>query len=257
MAAFEGAQLKYSWRELEPEKGAYKFDPIRRDLGFLAAKGKKLFIQLQDVSFDDAIVNSPRYIEAARQLPEGWVAKRWDPAVRARFAALLNALGTEFDGRIEGINLPETAIEVGRPKGFTFAGYRDAIVSNMAALKKAFPKSVAMQYANFMPGEWLPGEDKGYLRSVYQAARRLRVGVGGPDLLPRRRGQLDHAYPLIRECAGIVPTGIAVQTGNYGQITIPELHQFARDNLKVNYIFWSAEEPFYSRDLLPYLRLRH
>ena len=127
----------------------------------------------------------------------------------------------------------------------------------MTALKKAFPKSVAMQYANFMPGEWLPGEDKGYLRSVYQAARRLRVGVGGPDLLPRRRGQLDHSYPLIRECAGIVPTGIAVQTGNYGQIAIPELHQFAREHLKVDYIFWSTEEPFYSRDLLPYLRLRH
>jgi hypothetical protein len=41
------------------------------------------------------------------------------------------------------------------------------IITNMKALKQAFPKSVAMQYANFMPGEWRPTEDKGYLRAVY------------------------------------------------------------------------------------------
>ena len=29
--AFEGAQLKYTWRELEPEKDAYDFSAIRQD----------------------------------------------------------------------------------------------------------------------------------------------------------------------------------------------------------------------------------
>ena len=64
------------------------------------------------------------------------------------------------DGKIEGVNLPETAVDFGEsgrlfPKGFTPKGYRDAVVSNMAALKRAFPRSVTIQYANFMP------EDKG------------------------------------------------------------------------------------------------
>src|SRR5206468_4628526 len=53
------------------------------------------------------------------------------------------------------------------------------------------------------------------LRRVYQRARELGVGVGGPDLLPYKPGQMSHSYPLIRECAGKVPTGIAVQDGNY------------------------------------------
>lgn len=44
--AVEGAQLKYVWRELEPEQDRYDFSPIRKDLAFLASKGKKLFIQL-------------------------------------------------------------------------------------------------------------------------------------------------------------------------------------------------------------------
>ena len=44
--------------------------------------------------------------------PDGWVAKRWNRKVRERFALLLQALGKEFDGKIEGINLQETSIEV-------------------------------------------------------------------------------------------------------------------------------------------------
>jgi hypothetical protein len=82
-------------------------------------------------------------------------------------------------------------------------------------LKRAFPKSVAMQYANFMPGEWLPVRDRGYLRMVYERAMGLKVGVGGPDLLPHKPGQMSHCYPLIKQWARRVPTGIAVQDGNY------------------------------------------
>jgi hypothetical protein len=177
------------------------------------------------------------------------------------------ALGKEFDGKVEGINLAETAVDFGEsgrlfPKGFTPAAYRDAIVTNMMALKRAFPKSVTMQYANFMPGEWLPDKDQSYLRNVYRRAKEMKVGVGGPDLLPYKPGQMNHCYPLIRECAGKVPTGIAVQDGNYqhqnpktGQpVTISELVGFATEHLKVDYIFWCTQEPFYSQKLIPFLQ---
>ena len=284
--AFEGAQLKYTWRELERGKDAYDFSAIQHDLAFLSSKGKKLFIQLQDASFDPTIVNVPRYLvndarynggadkqysikddDEEHAVAEGWVARRWDPAVQERFHRLLLALGKEFDGKVEGINLAETAVSFGEsgrlfPKGFTPATYRDAIVTNMMALKRAFPKSVAMQYANFMPGEWLPGNDQSYLRSVYGQAKEMKVGVGGPDLLPYKPGQMSHCYPLIRECAGEVPTGIAVQHGNYQHkkskseqpITISELVEFATEYLKVDYIFWCNQEPFYSMNLIPFLQ---
>jgi hypothetical protein len=113
-----------------------------------------------------------------------------------------------------------------------------------------------------MPGEWLPADDKGYLRAVYKAARELKVGVGGPDLLPFRRGQLNHAYPLIKASAGIVPTGLAVQDGNYGDVnpetgkraSIGELINFAGDYLKLDYLFWCTEEPYYSNELIPFMQ---
>jgi len=284
--ALVGAQIAYSWRQLEPAKDEYDFSAIREDLAFLKSKGKKLFIQLQDVTFYEQWKGVPPYLlrdpiynggadkqyrvtneDEEHAVVDGWAARRWDPAVQARFHKLLFALGKEFDGRIEGINFAETAVGFGRsgrlfPKGFSFEIYRDAIITNMKALKKAFPKSVALQYANFMPGEWRPTEDKGYLRAVYTAAKDLGVGVGGPDLLPHRPGQLKSSYPLIREAAGIVPIGIAVQDGNYEDIdpktgkrvTISELIKFATEYLKVDYIFWYTQEPYYSEDVIPFMK---
>ena len=284
--ALEGAQIAYSWKQLEPSQDEYDFSLIREDLEFLKSKGKKLFVQLQDVTFSDSRVNVPRYLTSDpkynggvfRQYqikdeneeyaaPGGWMMRRWDPAVQERFHKLLSALGKEFDGRIEGINFAETSCTVGWtgklfPQGFSPAVYRDGIITNMKALKRAFPKSVTLQYANFMPGEWLPARDKGYLKAVYQAARELRVGVGGPDLLPFRRPQQTHPYPLIRAAAGITPNGVAVQDGNYEDInpatgkraTIPELIKFATEDLKLTYIFWCTEEPFYSSEVIPLLK---
>lgn len=46
-----GAQLKYTWRELEPERDRYELRPLLDDLAFLKKHGKRLFVQLQDVSF--------------------------------------------------------------------------------------------------------------------------------------------------------------------------------------------------------------
>jgi hypothetical protein len=285
-AAFEGAQLKYTWRELEPEKDHYEFSSIRKDLAFLTSKGKKLFIQLQEVSFDPKRKLVPDYLQTPEyhggvapqydndvdeQHPRiaGWVARRWDPAVQARFHKLLDALGKEFDGKIEGINLPETSVVFGEtgklfPEGYSPEIYRDAIITNMKALKRAFPRSVVMQYANFMPGEWLPENDKSYLRTVYKEAKALNVGVAGPDLLPFRRGQRNHSYPLIKASAGLIPTGIAVQDGNYAdedrtthkRASVAELLKFATENLNVDYIFWCTEEPHYSSELIPFLRGR-
>lgn len=286
--ALEGAQVSYSWRQLEPEKDAYDFSEVREDLAFLSARGKKLWVQVQDVTFSETRINVPRYLlsdpqyhggadkqyhfEAGKEaaaVVQGWVARRWDPAVQERLHRLFSALGKEFDGRIEGINLAESSVEFGEsgrlfPQGFSPTVYRDAVITNMRALKRAFPRSVVMQYANFMPGEWRPTDDKGYLRAVYDAAKELGVGVGGPDLLRYRPGQLKSSYPLIRDASRHVPAGIAVQDGNYAEKdpktgkrpTVGELLKFATEYLRVDYVFWCTQEPYYSGELIPFLKAR-
>jgi len=284
--ALEGAQMHFTWRELEPTKDHYDFSSVRSVLAFLKKNHKKLFIQLQEVTFSTKLINIPRYLQEdpryhgganlqydipgdddSQAKPEGWAPRRWDGAVRERFAKLLTKLGAEFDGKIEGISLPETSVTFGSsgklyPSGFTPETYFSGIVANMKALKRAFPRSVTLQYANFMPGEWLPEDNHHYLERVFAAAKQIGVGLGGPDLLPNRPAQMKHIYRFLPGCKGIVPTGIAAQDGNYAATdptlgrpaTIAEMETFARENLGVTYIFWCNEEPFFSTEVVPFLQ---
>lgn len=272
---FKGAQIMYSWRQLEPKQGEYDFSLLQQDYDYLTQFKKQLFVTLQDVTFHAKRKAVPDYILTAAYdggaeeqynndgRPGGWVAKRWNKRVRERFAQLMLALGKAFDGKIEGINLQETAIEV-KDSSFSELDYVTGVKENMLALKQAFPKSVTMVYANFMPGEWLPGNDKGYLRSIYQYGEQIGVGLGGPDLLVKRKGQLNHTLAMMHESHYSVPLGIAVEDGNYfdetGDATedktkkheniVPLLYAFAKDFLKVNYMFWSIQEPYFKEDVL-------
>lgn len=38
------------------------------------------------------------------------------------------------------------------------------------------------------------------------------------------------------------------------RVTVNEVYRFATDYLEIDYIFWGTEEPYYSREILPYLR---
>lgn len=269
---FQGAQIMYAWNELETSKGQYDFSIIEADLEYLKSRGRTLFIQLQDATFNPKFNAVPDYLlsdeydgGAVLQPEDGWAAKRWNPTVRQRFAALLVALGARFDGRVEGINLQETAVGVTNALDPTFTPerYVAGIRENLLALKKAFPRSTTLQYANFMPGEWLPWEDKGYLRAVYSFAEKNGVGLGAPDLMVRKKGQLNHALALMHEHQYSVPLGIAVQDGNYIGLTnsdkvvsqrenlVPLLHGFAAGFLRVDYMFWVDQSPYIEEDVLP------
>jgi hypothetical protein len=277
-----GAQIKYAWRDLEPRRDVYSFEKITEDLSALARRHKRLWIQLQDVSFGakdqvvpDYLLEDPAFGGGVANQYEGEppnarfvgrMARRWDPAVRARFAKLLDTLGRAFDGKIEGLNFAETAFSIGgnhalHPAGFTYDGYAQAIRAMMSSARAAFRRSRVIVYANFMPGEWLPDDDGGYLRGVYAYADSIGVGVGGPDLLPFRKGQRNHALRLIAARGATTVAGLAVQDGNLAErnpatgtrVSVEELGRYATDTLRLDYIFWGTEEPYYSREILPWL----
>jgi len=281
-----GAQLKYLWRELEPEENQYNLELIQNDLDFLTSKGKKLFIQLQDVTFDTTLRKPvPDYILTDKIYHggvniqyetsdgdkivrvDGYVTRRWDKHVAERFNRLLNVLGERFDGKIEGINLPETAVGFGEsgklyPEGFTPAIYRDAIMGYMTMAKKAFPISVVIQYANFMPGEWLPWDDKSYLRSLYLHAKEKGIGMGGPDIKIYKKAQMNHSYKFLKEYAESIITGVAVQDGNYEEINpktgkrvkVEEIYDFGQNYIGLDYIFWCTQEPYFTNEVVPFLK---
>jgi len=266
-----GAQLVYSWRSLETARDQYDFSEIERDLAWLTHLDRKLFIQIQDRFFEVKHRNVPAYLledpiyrgglvpqtdNPGENQPEGhgWVAQQWNPAVRERFQKLLSALAKKFDGRVWGINLPESAADVDRKNdqtGFTCDGYFAATLENIAHARKVFARSHVVQYANFWPCEW--ENERKYMSRTFEFAKRNRIGLGGPDIVPFQKAQMKNSYPFFNQYKGqlsLVAMAIQEPTLTYTNpetkkpFTRDEFVQFAQDYLGVDVIFWSTTSPW-------------
>lgn len=269
-----GVQIVYNWKALEKAKGEYDFSAIERDLKTTDALGKKLFIQIQDRFFSPEARNIPAYLTTDPQyggglVPQfdnpgedkpvgaGWVTMQWNPAVRERFQALLTALAERFDGKVYGINLPETAIDIdikGDKTGFTCDAYFDAELENLGFARKAFKQSHVIQYVNFWPCEW--ENDHKYMSRLFEYASANGVGLGGPDIVPYRKGQMKNSYPFFNKHKGelsFVAMAVQEPTLTYKNpksgkpFTREEFEGFATDYLGANVIFWSASTPWLTK----------
>lgn len=264
-----GVQVVYNWRKLEPKKGVYDFSAPERDLAFLSARHKKLWLQLQDRFFraqdrllPDYILHDPEYAGGlARQRDNpgegakagsGWVARQWNPEVRQRFQSLLAELARRLDGKIYGINLPESSADIDIAKetmvGFSCDQYFAATLDNANFARSAFALAHVVQYVNFWPCEW--DNDHGYMERFFHNAVERRIGLGGPDIIPYRKGQMKNAYPFFHRHKGQLATvAFAVQepTRTYinpktkQRFTDGEFLDFARDYLGATVIFWSVK----------------
>lgn len=263
----DGVQVIYSWKSLETEDGKYDFNKIERDLEFLATKKKKLWLQLQDRFFDINSKSIPNYLLTEKiydgglakqkdnpgesgESGQGWVTKQWNPNIRKKFQALIIALAKKFDGKIYGINLPETAADINSKveasHGFTCDNYFNATVENINVARQAFRKSHVVQYVNFWPCEW--DNDHNYMSRFFTNALDKNIGLGGPDIVPYRKGQMKNSYPFFNKNKNKLPiVAFAVQepTRTYinqatkRRFTEQEFLDFAINYLGAKIIFWS------------------
>jgi len=266
-----GVQVVYSWKSLEKARDQYDFSRIERDLAYLETLDRKLFVQVQDRFFEIQHRNVPAYLleepiyrgglvpqsdNPGENLPEGhgWVTQQWNPAVRGRFQKLLAALAQKFDGRVWGVNLPESSVDVDAKNdqtGFTCDGYFEATLENIAFARKVFRKSHVVQYTNFWPCEW--ENDHQYMSRAFEFAKQNRIGLGGPDIVPYRKGQMKNSYPFFNRYKGqlsLVAMAIQEPTLTYTnpetkkKFTREEFVDFAENYLGVDVIFWSASSPW-------------
>lgn len=268
---FAGAQRIYSWRSLEPSEGKYDLSGIESDVAVAEKLHKQLFVQVQDRFFDakargipDYVLTDPKYggglapefdhSDKTHGVTSGWVTKQWNGNVRARFQALLRALARKFDGRIAGVNLPETAadlVDTGKATGFTCDGYFNAELDNLAYARRVFSRSMVVQYVNFWPCE--RNNDHNYMARTFSFAAAEGVGLGGPDVVPFKRAQMMNSYPFFHQYRGKLklvamavqePTLKYINPGTAKPFTREEVVTFARDYLGVDIIFWTLEAPW-------------
>jgi hypothetical protein len=266
-----GVQVVYSWKSLETTLDQYDFSRIERDLALLDRVHKKLFIQIQDRFFEVQHRNVPPYLlqdpvyggglvsqvdnpGENKPVGHGWATQQWNPAVRARFQRLLAALAQKFDGRVFGINLPESAIDIDTKhdrSGFSCDKYFAAELENIAFARKAFAKSHVVQYVNFWPCEW--ENDRKYMSRVFEFAQSRGIGLGGPDIVPYKKAQMKNAYPFFNQYKGrlaLVAMAVQEPTLTYTNpatgkpFTREEFTAFADSYLGVNIIFWSLSAPW-------------
>ncbi|MBP2615546.1 hypothetical protein [Chryseobacterium jejuense] len=266
-----GVQIVYNWRALETSKDVYDFSGIEKDLEYLTSLDKKLFIQLQDRFFEpqaryvpDYILNGKEYTGGLvaqydnpgenKPVGSGWVTQQWNPAVRERYQKLIGELAKKFDGRIQGINLPETSIDIEMKKdktGFSCDTYFQAELDNLKFARHAFKKSYVLQYVNFFPCEW--ENDHQYMSRLFDFADKNNIGLGGPDIVPNKNAQMKNSYPFFNQYKGklsLVAMAVQEPTLTYKNpktnepFTKEEFVNYAQDFLGVNIIFWSVESPW-------------
>lgn len=269
--ALRGIQIRFNWAELETSYGVYNFTSIDKRLSELATKNKRLMILLETKSFDPVTPLVPNYLKNdpiyeggifafsndGSSTIKGYNIRLWNPMVRDRLSALISALGKRFNSHdyFEGIGLTETSMGVPiTPLTSTQTNdfYSNLLVVNKK-MRESFPNTMTFQFANY-PRPNLPALVSG-LKEMGAALGCPDVFIEDPGLLyPGDKWSYKGIYNYYPENSGLMPLTIQVETPNFTntrwdgtgyQPTVSELLSFARDNLKVNYIFWQRAPDYY------------
>jgi hypothetical protein len=91
-----------------------------------------------------------------------------------------------------------------------------------------------------------------YLGQIASAVAPLGIVMGGPDVLPDSWQLNYHSYPFFKQFKGKMKMFNSIQYDSYKHVhatkgyatkywTMAEMFRFARDDLNVNYLFWTRK----------------
>ncbi|WP_045226628.1 hypothetical protein [Methyloterricola oryzae] len=265
-AFLKGVSVIHQWRELEPTKGSYNFSRIESELAMAKAQGKQLMIQINDRTFwknwpdcvPDYLINDPIYKGGQSHIGIKCTALRWVPAVQDRLIALYRALGQKFNGdpNFEAIFVEEDGVETAGDNMSLYSsrGYTDQEKRGMDALAASFPNTQVFKFLSWGPN----------VGELFAYAKKLGLGVGGPDLVPDSKTFSTSFYT---QYSGKIPLHISSQDPRVNQYieqggSVERMLDFAISDpagLHVNYIIWDQPNYpnfSYKRDILPLLEAR-
>ena len=247
----------------------YDFSSIDKRLAELAARGKRLVIQVQTKSFNGRQV-VPNYLKTTeyeggefytsdygKTEIRGRNIKLWNLQVRDRLIALFKAMGERYNSHpyFEGISMIETAM--GNPLEPLSAAqvaefYTNKIIVHQQ-MRSFFPNTMTIQEVNY---------PRSILASFVGGLKDIGTALSSPDTFIEEEGLLYETtkydsdkgiYNYYADFSGAIPMIPTVMPKNYentkgdgtGYVpTIAQILAFARDTLRANYIFWTREEHY-------------
>ncbi|MBY0475225.1 MAG: glycoside hydrolase [Nitrosomonas sp.] len=267
--ALNGMMIRYFWADLEDSKGVYDFSSIDERLAELAARGKRLVIQVQTKSFNGRQV-VPNYLKTAEYeggeftisdfgstVVGGRNIKLWNFQVRDRLIALFKAMGERYNSHpyFEGISMIESAM--GNPieplTSYQVSGFYDNKIIVHQKMRLFFPNTMTIQEVNY---------PRSILASFVSSLKDVGAALSSPDTFIEEEGLLYPAtkydpnkgiYNYYSDFAGVIPMVPTIMPKNYentkgdgtGYVpTISQILAFARNTLNANYIFWTREEHY-------------
>lgn len=262
-----GLQLRYTWAELETDEGKVDASRILEDLDRVAKQKKRLHVLLMLKSFAGGNRPVPEYLERKtergaatfnigieeKEAPGGPRRRTgqnialWEPGVLKSLEEFLRGMGRQLDGHpaLEGVAINETSLGKAADRNIEDED-RIQFFKNLASanrtMRKAFPTTVTIQFVNF-PRQAIP--------ILVDQMPEYGIGLGGPDVFLDDRSLRDNVYTRYPGLAGKVPLAPSIQYENYvalkhqGQrTTVPleDLYNFARNELRANYLFWTRPQ---------------
>jgi hypothetical protein len=261
----KGCLKRYYWKELESSQGTYTLSELLSDLDWCHARGKKFIPMLVDKSFDTDSTNGanplPSYLasQAVVNQTGGYTALKWTSPVVARFKALLQALKTQASAResyasLEGFATQETSLGLTdaqmRNNGYTPEVFGDYYIDLITWAASTFPTKRTFWFFNFiasLDGE--PGQPQ--IDRVITATKSLGLAAGGPDCWPTSgagNALRNLTYPKYETHKNDCPLFVGMSVPSYtdqpltiggtGAMPMADVFAYARDTLRVNYVWW-------------------
>ncbi len=267
--ALNGMMIRYFWADLEDSKGVYDFSSIDKRLAELAARGKRLVIQVQTKSFNGRQV-VPNYLKTAEYdggeftisdfgstEVGGRNIKLWNPQVRDRLVALFKAMGERYNSHphFEGVSMIESAM--GNPisplQNTQITEFYNNNIIVQQKMRLFFPNTMTIQEVNY---------PRSILAAFVDNLKDIGTALSSPDTFLEEESLLYKAtkydpnkgvYNYYSDFSGTIPMVPTVMSKNYkntkgdgsGYVpTISQILAFARDTLQANYIFWTREEHY-------------
>lgn len=266
--AIRGVQARYDWLNLEPTEGNYDFSRIETEIAQLqavsgGARQLSILIEMKNFVLTYDVVPpwmkaDPKYgggqfqYDAGPGFAKGYIVRLDNDYVKAKFLALIEALGNHFknEGSIEMIAFPEANVPT--PVGITvdYTKHFAALIESATLAKSVFPKTIIKIILNYIP-PFTADNSAAFAASMDAAGIQ---GFGWPNTMqdePNFRKVTPYTgnYTLAENRKGIMLICPEVQTPDFVNTnfaltgfapTVQQILDFAK-TFNPQYIFWTRD----------------